>query len=245
MPAYCPQAYAGVDGFSRTITYIKCSTNNQAVTALSAFNEGVAVFGVPDKVRTDHGGENIEIWRYMIISHGNDTECVVTGSSVHNERVERLWRDVHRCVLKMFADVFRSLESEGYLDPLNEVDLFCVHYIFLPRINRSLVEFRESGNHHKLSTEGNRTPYQLFFEGMLHKSYDSPSRGMLDNSYLSSLVDTHVEVPSNRFTPCQALFFSLSSIDVLQDSPDNCKTLYLNTIQLIGNHLLGACSDCN
>ena len=67
--------HAGVDGFSRTITYIKCSTNNQAVTALSAFNEGVAVFGVPDKVRTDHGGENIELWRYMIISHGNDTEC--------------------------------------------------------------------------------------------------------------------------------------------------------------------------
>lgn len=113
-------------GFSRTTCYIKRSTNNRAVTALNGFNEGVAVFGVPDKVRTDHGGDNIEILRYMISSHGNDTDCVVTGSSVHNERVERLWRDVHRCVLRMFADLFCCLESESYLDPLNEVDLFCL-----------------------------------------------------------------------------------------------------------------------
>ena len=77
---WCFIVHAGMDGFSPTITCIKCATNNQAVTALGAFNEGVAVFGVPDKVRTYHGGDNIEIWRYMIISHGNDTECVVTGS---------------------------------------------------------------------------------------------------------------------------------------------------------------------
>ena len=31
----------------------------------------------------------------MIASHKNDIACVVTGSSFHNERVERLWRDVH------------------------------------------------------------------------------------------------------------------------------------------------------
>ncbi len=96
----------------------------------------------------------------MILCHGNDTSCVITGSSVHNERVERLWRDVHRCVLSMFGDLFCCLEQEALLNPLNKVDLFCLHFIFLPRINRNLLEFRESWNHHKLSTEGNRSPYQ-------------------------------------------------------------------------------------
>ncbi len=100
-----------MDGFSRLIAYVKCSTNNQAATACASFNEGVAAFGVPEKVRTDHGGENIDIWLYMILSHGNDTSCVITGSSVHNERVERLWRDVHRCVLSMFGDLFCCLEQ--------------------------------------------------------------------------------------------------------------------------------------
>ena len=40
--------HAGVDGFSRTIVYIKCATNNRAVTAFSSFLEVVPVFGVPD-----------------------------------------------------------------------------------------------------------------------------------------------------------------------------------------------------
>ncbi len=31
----------------------------------------------------------------MIAAHNNDYSCVITGSSVHNERVERLWRDFH------------------------------------------------------------------------------------------------------------------------------------------------------
>ena len=34
-----------------------------------------------------------------------------------------------------------------------------------PRIAKSLKEFQESWNNHPLSTEGNLTPYQLFFEG--------------------------------------------------------------------------------
>ena len=47
--------------FSRAITYIKCSGNNQAVTAFSAFSDRLCAFVVPDKVRTNHGGENRDI----------------------------------------------------------------------------------------------------------------------------------------------------------------------------------------
>ena len=50
----------------------------------------------------------------------------------HNERVERLWRDVTRCVSKTFIDIFNSLEAEGVLDPLNEVDMFVyILYIYV------------------------------------------------------------------------------------------------------------------
>ena len=149
-----------MDGFSRTITYIKCYDNNYAATSLEVFCEGLEKFGLPDSVRTDHGGENIDIWRYMIASHNDDISCVITGSSTHNTRVERLWRDVHRSVVLTFADMFRSVEAEGYLDPLNEVDMFCLHFIFLPRINLCLQEFQESWNNNALSTEGNMSPYQ-------------------------------------------------------------------------------------
>ena len=89
--------HAGIDGFSRTIEYAKCADNNHAATSVGAF-VGEDKFGLPQQIRSDHGGENIDIWRYMLSIHSNDPLCVLTGSSTHNERVERLWRDVNRCV---------------------------------------------------------------------------------------------------------------------------------------------------
>ena len=146
------------DGFARTVVFLKCSDNNRASTVVNLFQESVSRFGLPDRVRTDHGGENVGVWRYMLASHNHDHSCIVTGSSVHDERVERLWRDVNRCIASSFSDVFRKLEREDKLDLLNEVDLYCLHYIFLPRINKALHEFQESWNYNTLSTEGNKSP---------------------------------------------------------------------------------------
>lgn len=63
--------HAGVDGFSRSVVFIKCSTNNLATTVVSAFLEGVSAFGRPARIRSDHGGENVEIWRYMLYTYNN------------------------------------------------------------------------------------------------------------------------------------------------------------------------------
>ncbi len=46
-----------------------------------------------------------------------------------------MWRDVHRCVASVYSDAFRSLETDGLVDPLNEVDLFCIRFICVPRID--------------------------------------------------------------------------------------------------------------
>ena len=91
--------HGAVDGFSRTIVFLKCSDNNRASTAVDLFQGSVSSFGLPERVRTDHGGENVDIWRCMLANHNHDYSCVLTGSSVHNERIERLWRDVNRCVV--------------------------------------------------------------------------------------------------------------------------------------------------
>ena len=50
---------------------------------------------------------------------------------------------------------------------LIEVHLFCLHYVYLPRINRALTEFVEQWNQHPVSTEESRSPYQLWVSGML------------------------------------------------------------------------------
>ena len=79
----------------------------------------------------------------------------------------RLWRDVHRSILQIFSATFRELEDEGQLDPLNEVDCFCLQTVFLPLINQALAQFVTSWNGHALSTEHMQTPMQLFYAGQL------------------------------------------------------------------------------
>ena len=46
--------------------FLKAATNNKSETALLAFLEGVAAYGLPSRLRTDRGGENVLIGQYMI-----------------------------------------------------------------------------------------------------------------------------------------------------------------------------------
>ena len=157
--------HARIDGFSRCITYVKCSNNNCADTVLEAFLERTSMFGVPVHVRSDYGGKNMQVWGYMLSSF-NDPTSIITGSSVHNKRIEWMWRDITR-VSSTYIAVFTALEAESLLDAINEVDLFCLHYVFIPQINKSLSDFQGGWNSHPLSTEANRTPMQLYVEGLL------------------------------------------------------------------------------
>ena len=43
-----------------------------------------------------------------------------------------MWHDITQCVSSFFIAMFGALEAEGLLDPLNEVDIFCLHYVAIP-----------------------------------------------------------------------------------------------------------------
>ena len=238
--------HGAIDGFSRMITFLHCSDNNRAETVFSHFVTAIEQYGLPHHVRTDLGGENVDIWRCMVASHNDDVSSVITGSSVHNERVERLWRDVNRCVCRQFSITFRSLEIENTLDPLNNVDMYCLHQIFMPKINRCLSEFKESWNHHSLSSEGNKTPYQLFFEGMAYMTtvhHFNPGVST-DISSIQAEVE-RISVPRILFQPCILLLMQIA-LCLAVHSDDHCgKTVYGDIIEQAGQHLLHGCSnDC-
>ncbi len=55
--------HGGIDGYSRMITYLQASSNNRAT---SAFLMAVDEYGLPSRVRTDRGGENILVAEYML-----------------------------------------------------------------------------------------------------------------------------------------------------------------------------------
>lgn len=136
--------HGGIDGFSRT-RYLRSSVDNLASTVMSNFSDAISKYKVPDQIRTDLGGENVEVWRHMVEQHSSSL-AVLTGASTHNGHIKRLWRDVCRCVSVLFHDLFRRMEDDGSLECLNEVDMFCLHYALLPRINQALEGFVESWN---------------------------------------------------------------------------------------------------
>ncbi|KAI9565234.1 hypothetical protein GHT06_009017 [Daphnia sinensis] len=71
-----------------------------------------------------------------------------TGTSVHNQRIERLWKDVIERCTTTFMDMFGQMETDDILDVDCEIDLFCLHIFGCDLIQPSLQTFREAWNCH-------------------------------------------------------------------------------------------------
>lgn len=87
--------HAGIDGYSRLPVYCHCSTDNRAQT-VQLFQGAVDMYGLPSRVRCDRGVENYDLGYYML-SHpqrGPNRGSIIPGQSVHNQHVERFWRDL-------------------------------------------------------------------------------------------------------------------------------------------------------
>lgn len=115
-----------IDGFSRVVLYVYCVTDNTSRTVQSLFEEAVRQHGLPSRVRCDHRLENVGMATTMLQMRGS----AITGSSVHNQRVERLHRDVTSGVLRGYIEQFEQLERYELLDSSSDVHLFALYFVF-------------------------------------------------------------------------------------------------------------------
>lgn len=155
--------HGGIDGYSRGVMFLKCVTNNRASTMLSNFLAATAEYGVPSRVRSDHGTENVDVSTYMHTTRGPNRASHITGTSMRNQRIERLWRDTTSNVLSVYMVFFEECERSG-VDFSHNAIRYVMHRLFHSRIDADLQRFRAAWNAHKISTtQGARTPDQLLY----------------------------------------------------------------------------------
>ena len=105
-----------IDGYS-LLVYLKASTNNRVSTVYEHFLKAVQQFGLPSRIRCDQGMENILVAEHMLHHRGVDRNSALVGSSVHNQWIERLWRDI----------------ESNLLNPVCAQHIYALHYVFLGR----------------------------------------------------------------------------------------------------------------
>ena len=91
-----------IDQYSQLITFLQCSANNKAETTVSLFEQAFEIYGVPS--------------RKMIELKGEGPGKYIAASSVHNQRIERLWRDVWNYICSQFYYIFQAMEAQSQLN---------------------------------------------------------------------------------------------------------------------------------
>ena len=214
-----------VDGFSRIPVFLSCSTNNRAATVYSHFVKAVQEWGLPSRVRCDQGSENVDVVKHMLSSRGTGRSSALVGKSVHNQRIERMWRDVFEDVLANFYELFSLMEELGIFDPLSDSDLWCLHFAFLHYINYRLREWSAAWLRHPLSTANNNTPLQLWIKGSLNSAENGTDPDQVSDEYGIDwdgpvpLDEDAVEIPPTSSPLTDEQLADLESrAEVLQDS---------------------------
>jgi len=235
--------HCAIDGYSRLVVFLRCSDNNKADTVYSLFLQSVSQYGLPSRIRCDQGGENVRVARHMLHHRGIQRRSVLVGSSVHNQRIERLWRDCHRCAISVFYRLFYFLEENNILNPINECHLYALHYIYLPRINKCLQEFASAWNNHGIRTENGQTPNQLFTAGALNlrNSGDAaldffsavPDDYGVEEDSATFNEESGIEIPPIEFNITQEQLSRLNTIDPLQECNDHGISLFTEALQIL------------
>lgn len=113
--------------------------------------------------------------RYMIIhlQRGPGRRSYIGGQRVHNQWIERHWKDVYYVCTSMYYDLFHYLEEKLVLDVNNPTHIWALQFVYLPRINKALQVLKDGWNAHPIFTKHDKIPNQLWILGINKDIYQN------------------------------------------------------------------------
>lgn len=134
--------------------------------------------------------------------------------SVHNVRIERLWRDVTQGFGLKWYNFFHDLEVDCGLSPDIDSHIWLLHHLFLPAIDQDASDWAAAWNDHKMRFDGperERSPRDMFFFGTLQEGLRGPD-GVFDAARTLIRPEGDIEDMANYGVDWQ----DLANTDLLQ-----------------------------
>jgi hypothetical protein len=139
-------------------------------------------------------------------------------------------------------NLFKKFEITG-MSVDDDWHLYVLHYLFLPRIQEELNEFKNAWNNHQVSTERNETPLQM----LVTREDDYPPLLVRDddeNYGVDFDENPNVDDGRNHCVECDPIFCPLSPVNLaifkarvkpltLDTTPEDCENWFFTTIKYI------------
>ena len=72
---------------------MEVADNNRSETVVKVLHRARLIWGMPACLRTDRGGVNVLAADYLLQIRGSHNRSFIAGRSIHNQPIERQWKD--------------------------------------------------------------------------------------------------------------------------------------------------------
>ncbi|XP_057305663.1 uncharacterized protein LOC130644179 isoform X1 [Hydractinia symbiolongicarpus] len=223
-----------LDMFSRLMTFIIASHSGHShgSNILTAFKNSVDKYSWPNMISTDERDEKAHVWKAMVEEKGD----MSVEMSTKLERVQWITiikNDLNAHIFNPVIETFTELEQEGSLNISNETDLFCLHFVYLPRINKLLQDFMTGYNSCAIPKGSGATPSQIFYAH--NDNTEAGSKDILPNLTNTTAVD--IDLQCDCPMPVEKLKELYDHVNPLEPSSQNGKELYYRTGTFVTQYL--------
>jgi hypothetical protein len=159
-----------IDGFSRKIIWLEAYTSNNNPNLIASYFVNAVKFrkGCPKRLRLDRGTENASISQMeMFFRYENDDDevnnCVIFGSSNHNQRIESWWGFFRKHCGQYWMNTFQKLRDEGHFT-FDFLDKSILQFCFMQTIQVFMNNKRNISCKYKQNTSSTtRSTFQKAF----------------------------------------------------------------------------------